>query len=339
MASTFCIIAIQARTDCGDKSNVETMPLAEKEIGKVPPPVAADGMNADNRQLLYRQKLQRVLNNLPPFSPILNRLLGSLASEDVRFSDLASLIEKDTVLSGHVLRLVNSAALARRSRINSISHAVSVLGLVRLRNFLLSLSIARLWQSTKTIPPWSMAQFNLHGAGVALLSDLLAQNTHCQYPEGAFLAGLLHDYGKLLIAAALPDEFLKIQKLVQDGFGSMIECEREVTGFTHPELSAMTLKAWHLPEDIVRGVEFHHQPEEEEKVLIEPASGMLLGRIIFTADAVAHKLGLHVTAVEGTPEPSREAALQTLEALGYSSNAQTILDSFDVEYEAIKMFF
>ena len=318
---------------------VEPMPLAQKEIGKIPPPAAASVMTAENRQILFRQKLQRVLNNLPPFSPILNRLIGSLASEDVRFSDLASLIEKDTVLSGHVLRLVNSAAMARRSRINSIAHAVSVLGLVRLRNFLLSLSIARLWQSTKTIPPWSMAQFNLHGAAVALLSDLLAQNCQCQYPEGAFLSGLLHDYGKLLIAAALPEQFTEIVKMVLDGKGTQIECEREITGFTHPELSAMTLKAWHLPEDIVRGVEFHHMPDEEEKVLLEAPNGILLSRIVFIADSVARDLGLHVAALEGPIEPSHDKAIETLEALGFAASASSILETFEVEYEAIRAFF
>ncbi|MCX6610897.1 MAG: HDOD domain-containing protein, partial [Acidobacteria bacterium] len=271
--------------------------------------------------------------------PILNRLIGSLASEDVRFSDLASLIEKDTVLSGHVLRLVNSAAMARRSRINSISHAVSVLGLVRLRNFLLSLSIARLWQSTKTIPPWSMAQFNLHGAAVALLSDLLAQNCKCQYPEGAFLSGLLHDYGKLLIAAALPEQFTEIVKMVLEGNVTQIECEREVTGFTHPELSAMTLKAWHLPEDIVRGVEYHHMPDEEEKVLLEAPNGILLSRIVFIADSVARDLGLHVAALEAPVEPSRDKAIETLEAHGFAASASSILETFEVEYEAIRAFF
>ncbi len=315
------------------------MPFAQKEPGKILPPAASGVMTAENRQMLFRQKLQRVLNNLPPFSPILNRLISSIASEDVRFSDLAGLIEKDTVLSGHVLRLVNSAAMARRSRINSIAHAVSVLGLVRLRNFLLSLSIARLWQSTKTIPPWSMAEFNLHGAAVALLSDLLAQNCHCQYPEGAFLAGLLHDYGKLLIAAALPEQFNEIVQMVIEARGTQIECEREVTGFTHPELSALTLRAWHLPEDIVRGVEFHHMPDEEEKFLTGPANGILLSRIVFTADSVARDLGLHIKAFEVPVEPSRGNAMATLEALGFSQSASTILDSFEVEYEAIRAFF
>lgn len=305
----------------------------------IAPPAAAPVIHAENRQLLYRQKLQRVLNNLPPFSPILNRLLSSLASEDVRFSDLASLIEKDTVLSGHVLRLVNSAAMARRSRINSISHAVSVLGLVRLRNFLLSISIARLWQSTRTVPPWSMAQFNLHGAAVALMSDLLAQNTHCHYPEGAFLAGLLHDYGKLLIVAALPDQFTEIVKMFQEGKGTLSDCETEVIGSTHAELSALTLRAWSLPEDIVRGVEFHHKPDEEEKSLAEPVKGMLLGRVVFVADVVVRHLGIYVISIHGPQEPSRENALAALEEHGFGSSAAQIIETFETEYEAIKSFF
>ncbi|MBZ2183573.1 MAG: HDOD domain-containing protein [Bryobacter sp.] len=314
------------------------MPLAEREVGTMMAP-ATMVMNIENRQVLHRQKVQRVLNNLPPFSIILNRLIGSLSSENVRFSDLASLIEKDTVLSGHVLRLVNSAAMARRSRINSIGHAVSVLGLVRLRNFLLSLSIARLWQSTRTVSPWSMAQFNLHGAAVALLSDLLAQNCHCHYPEGAFLAGLLHDYGKLLIAAALPEQFVEIQRQLGEGHLTLIELEHELTGFTHPELSAMTLRAWSLPEDIVRGVEYHHIPDAEEQTLLEPVGGMLLGRIVFTADAVAHQMGLHVTNAEGSLEVRREQAIGTLEALGFAGKANMILESFESEFEAIRKFF
>jgi HD-like signal output (HDOD) protein len=288
------------------------MPRAEREVGTMMAP-ATIVMNIENRQVLHRQKVQRVLNNLPPFSIILNRLIGSLSSENVRFSDLASLIEKDTVLSGHVLRLVNSAAMARRSRINS--------------NFVLSLSIARLWQSTKTVSPWSMAQFNLHGAAVALLSDLLAQNCHCQYPEGAFLAGLLHDYGKLLIAAALPEQFLEIQRQLGEGHLTQIELEHELTGFTHPELSAMTLRAWSLPDDIVRGVEYHHSPDAEEQALLEPVGGMLLGRIVFTADAVAHQMGLHVTSAEGSLEVRREQAIGTLEALGFAGKANKILAS------------
>jgi HD-like signal output (HDOD) protein len=311
--------------------------LRPERIGTPSP--APPVLTMENQQAIYRQKLQRVLNNLPPFSPILNRLLASLASEDVRFSDLSGLIEKDTVLSGHVLRLVNSAAMARRSRINSISHAVSVLGLVRLRNFLLSLSIARLWQSTKTPAPWSTGDFNLHAAAVALMSDLLAQNSRCQYPEGAFLAGLLHDYGKLLIAAALPEQFLETIRVTREEQLAIVEGERRVIGFSHPELSAMTLRAWKLPEEIIRGVEYHHTPAEEEAQFPDATGALLLSRVVFAADTAVRHLGIHVMDVDGPKERSRPNAQASLEMLGFANSASKVLEEFDTEYDAIRAFF
>ena len=86
-------------------------------------------------------------------------------------------------------------------------------------------------------------------------------------------------------------------------------------------------------------MEFHHKPDEEAQLLPEPVKGMLLGRIVFAADAVVHHLGIHVISTDGPQEPSRENALATLEALGFSSSALKILETFDTEYEAIRSFF
>lgn len=330
------------------RSTAQQELVARLGLERKPPPIEVvtlplEELSPENRQLLYKQKLQRVLTSLPPFSPILNRLIASLASEDVRFSDLSSLIEKDTVLSGHVLRLVNSAAMARRSRINSIAHAVSVLGIVRLRNFLLSLSIARLWQNTKTVPPWNMANFNLHGAAVAQLSDLIAQNSQCQYPEGAFLAGLLHDYGKLLIAAALPIEFSTIMKKVSKDGMSLLEAEKSVIGFTHPELSSLTLKTWNLPEEIVRAVEYHHDPDLEESSVLEPKPGLVLSRIVNCANEAVHRLGIHVfpnerEAAENS-DKAKANAQEALASLGLQEHSGRIIEGFETEFEAIRSFF
>jgi HD superfamily phosphohydrolase YqeK len=188
-----------------------------------------------------------------------------------------------------------------------------------------------------------MANFNLHGAAVAQLSDLIAQNSHCQYPEGAFLAGLLHDYGKLLIAAALPIEFSTImKKTMQDGV-PLLEAERSVIGFTHPQLSALTLKTWNLPEEIVRAVDCHHDPEVEENAVLEPKPGFLLSRIVFAANHAAHHLGIHVFPGEvpphDTPEKAKTAAQQPLEALGLAAAAPSIIEDFETEFEAIRSFF
>lgn len=92
-----------------------------------------------------KEQALRALAQLPPFSPILNRLIASLAQEDVSFAKISDLIEKDTALAGNVLRLVNSALYGLRGTVNSIRHAVSLLGIAKLRNATLSMSVARMW--------------------------------------------------------------------------------------------------------------------------------------------------------------------------------------------------
>ena len=89
-----------------------------------------------------RERAIRALGQLPPFSPILNRLIASLANEDVSFAKIADLIEKDTVLAGNILRLVNSALYGLPGTVNSIRHAVSLLGINKLRNAALTMSVS-----------------------------------------------------------------------------------------------------------------------------------------------------------------------------------------------------
>src|SRR5882672_4316133 len=107
-----------------------------------------------------RDRALVALGKLPPFSPILNRLMASLAHEDVSFAKVADLIEKDTVLAGNILRLVNSALYGLPGTVNSIRHAVSLLGINKLRNSTLSMSVSRMWNQVKTPQGWSMARFN-----------------------------------------------------------------------------------------------------------------------------------------------------------------------------------
>ena len=211
----------------------------------------------------YRAKALRSLGELPPFSPLLNKLLATLADEDVSFAEVAELIEKDTVLAGNVLRMVNSALYGRRGTISSVRHAVSLMGVMKLRNSAMTLSVSQMWSVAKTPKGWSAVQFNLHAVATAVMSDLLAQKVPAQYAEGAFIAGLLHDIGLLLIAISLPKEYESIRGLFLEGDKSLPEAEREVLGLDHAELSAAALAEWNLPEPIQKAVRYHKQPERQ----------------------------------------------------------------------------
>lgn len=285
-----------------------------------------------DRELL-RARAIRCLGELPPFSPILNRLLASLAKEDVSFNKLGDLIEKDPVMAGNLLHLVNSALYARRGSINSVRHALSLLGMNKLRNAVLGMSISRMWNQVRTPPSWSMARFNMHSSAAAILSDLLSQKLTVDYAEGAFVAGLLHDVGRLLIALGLTEEYGRILQMHEQDGKPLLECEMEVIGITHPELSAEALAHWNLPEPIQNAVRFHHAPELDKAAT--GAGGVTLSRVLDAANQYVNSLG--VSILKKCPE-SADATL--IESLGLAADqVQVVLADFKAEYDAMSAFF
>jgi len=272
---------------------------------------------------ILRRKALRALGELPPFSATLNRLMASLAGEDVSFSQLGDLIEKDTVVAGNVLHLVNSALYARRGSINSVRHALSILGLAKIRNAVLGMSLTRMWSKVPVPASWSMARFNLHSAATALLSDQLAQRLAVDYPEGAFVAGLMHDLGRLLIAMTLTPQHEQIYKLQRTTGASLLDCEREVLGFTHAMLSTDALAVWNIPEPI-RDAALHHHDHLDQ---------ISLSRVVEAADHYVDSTGLAVCEADS-------ADSQGIGTLGLNEDtAAAILREFRAEFDLMSQFF
>lgn len=282
-----------------------------------------------------RDKALRSLSALPPFSPILTRLLATLAAEDVSFATLGNLIEKDTVVAANILHLVNSALYARRGTVSSVRHALSLLGVSKLRNAVLGMSIARVWNRVKMPPNWSMARFNMHSSAVAILSDLLAQRLPVEYAEGAFIAGLLHDTGRLLIALALPREYARILELytaadTQTGRPHMCQCELETLGFTHAELSYEALKHWKLPEEVQMAVRDHHSSPAQA------AGGRIpLSHVVDAANQYTNSTGLSILT-----RCTDSADTSAVELLGLDTGKlQSLLSEFREENNAMAVYF
>lgn len=278
----------------------------------------------------YRDKALRSLGDLAPCSPVLHKLLATLSYEDVSFIQLAEIIEKDTVLAGNVLRLVNSALYGRRGTISSVRHAISLIGLVKLRNMAMTLSLAGLWNRGAAPEGWSAVRFNLHATAVAIIADLVAQRVPVVYPEGAFAAGLLHDIGLLLIVTALPEEFRQIRRRYLDGGGALEDCEREVLGIGHGELSAAALVAWNMPEPIQKAVRQQGHPP------VAAGPELPLGRLLDVADRVAAAEGWTVLDIIQPPEASSQAILAEI---GAGEFAPALLEEFRAEFEPIRSFF
>jgi HD-like signal output (HDOD) protein len=299
-----------------------------------------------------KQRALRALDKLPPFSMIMNRLIVSLAGEEVGFAALADLVEKDTVISGNLLHMVNSALYSRRGTINSVRHALSLLGVEKVRNAVLGMSVMRIWNQVCMPPSLSMARFNIHSSAVAILSDCLAQRVPVSYGEGAFVAALLHDVGRLLIALSLPDEHQAIAQMHWKTGRPVYDCELEVLGFSHSELSAEALTFWNLPEPIRVAVLYHHHPEADGPTdSITGKNKIRLSRVLGVADEYVNSLGMSILFADElvggddlrlAPDDRRLGGgeVELFGSLGLDgSRMRDLLAEFNAERDAMAQFF
>jgi HD-like signal output (HDOD) protein len=282
----------------------------------------------------YLEKGIQSLAQLPPFSPILNKLMASLASEDVSVAELAGWIEKDAVMTGHVMRLVNSVAFGCRGTVSSVRHAIAILGLIKLRNTVLGISVCRMWTQLRTPNGWSTSRFNQHAAATGIMADLIVQYTPVDYGEGAFVAGLLHNIGMLVIALGLSPQYLEIQEMIQAGLLSPDECELAVLGLRHSDYSAATLEKWNLPIPIQTAVKFHHNPGDSPE---DASSVITLSRVLNASDAIVQLMGISI--MPGSEKTPPQDPTPLLEELGLGAKAEKILDNFHLDYEVIKGVF
>ena len=281
---------------------------------------------------VLRDKALRALDGLPPFSPILNKLLASLAAEDVSFAHLGDLLEKDTVVAGNILHLVNSALYARSGTVNSVRHAVSLMGINKLRNAVLGMSVTRSWNRVRPAASWSMARFNLHSAATAILSDMVAQRVPVKYPEGAFVAGLMHDVGRLLIAVGLPNECGRVLDRQRRNQQSAVESELAVLGFAHPELSAQALEFWKLPKPIQTAVREHHAPPDAG-----PGGELPLSSVVAAAEIYVNSVGVSILP-RGVTQSGADA--RAIGQLGLNTTRlEALLGEFHGEFESMTPFF
>ena len=210
---------------------------------------------------VHRNQLVQALDRLPPLSSGVAKLLSSLVNRDGSVCELAVIVEQDPGLAVRVLQLANSGAYGRSGRVESIGHAISFLGTSVLRRHALSWTIDTVIKRFQTNPAWSMTRFKLHCTATAILVDILCDHLPVQNSDAAYLAGLIHDIGRFFISSAAPEITGQITSLCRCTGKSVVDCERELLGLDHAELSRMAAQKWHLPPAICDALQHHHDVE------------------------------------------------------------------------------
>ncbi len=294
-------------------------------------PARPDGPVASKGPVNYRVKLLSAVNSMPPMPTALNTLLGMLNDESCSAGQIASVIEQDSVLSGSVLRSVNSAYYGLPGRVSAIRQAVTLLGFSTMRNLALAFSMRRMMSRNQPSPKLYTA-YSRHALACAIMTQFLAHVVHADDVEPAFAAGLFHDIGKLLILSNAPEALPGIVEIWEDGEEPYQEAERQVLEVTHSELSAIILEGWRLPEPIRLAARYHHSPAEQGEQ--EPGSPSL-AELVHAAD-----LAVNFEGIRTTPSSKRPAAdpSEALEALGVDA-AEPLLRQFREEFEGLQGVF
>lgn len=242
------------------------------------------------RRPSYRVKLLSAVNSMPPLPTALNRLLGMLNDETASAGQIAQAIEQDSVLSGSVLRCVNSAYYGLPGRVSSIRQAVTLLGFGTVRNVALAFSMRRMISRNQPAPKVYGA-YSRHALGCAIMTQFAAHLTRSAQIEAAFAAGLLHDIGKLLILSTSPEALPEVERRVGEGLADG-DAERDVLETTHAELSGIILESWKLPEALQTAVRFHHNPDEQPGV---KRGATTLAHLVQAADAAVNAEGIRIS--------------------------------------------
>ena len=217
---------------------------------------------------------------LPTLPAVATAALGIARDPEADVKELCDIIRTDVGLSARVLRIANSAALARRRAARELSEAVLTIGLRKACDVMVAACARQLYDVSKP----EAEKLWRHSLAVAVAAEEIARRTRLVDSQRAFLPGLFHDVGR--IAFFLADEvgLAALDRMVDGREGTRCVLENEWYGFDHSEVAACLVEEWGLAMEQADAIRWHHAPEHAGA-----AEG--LARVINAADAVAYAIG------------------------------------------------
>ena len=222
------------------------------------------------------------IESMPTLPTVALRVMEVTSNPGSSASDLMEIIGPDISLTTKILKIANSPFYGLTREISSLQHAVTVLGFKEIRNMVISTVAFESFKNFKRDEKFDINKFWKHSFCCGLAAKIIAVDLESTSNE-LFVAGLIHDIGKLVMYIAFPVEFLKLVdmmsplKLKYTAF----EAEKNVFEMIHDEVGMKLLRKWMFPESLITAVGFHHHPQEAEKESSFPI-------IVHVADILAH---------------------------------------------------
>jgi HD-like signal output (HDOD) protein len=216
------------------------------------------------REILANSRLRQLVSELetiPSLPSLYLEISAELESENASMEKISRIIGRDVGMTTKILQLVNSAFFGLNQRISNLSQAVKLLGMNTIKSLVLSVQVFDQF-SPKAVKRFSLNTLMKHSLSTGLIAAAItrAETQNRQMAEDAFLGGMLHDLGKLILAHNLPQCYQMVLDTSKAGNIPFYQAEQENYGVTHAEIGASLMLLWGMDDSIVEAVALHHDP-------------------------------------------------------------------------------
>ena len=241
------------------------------------------------------EQLVEEVRDLPlTVSDVLAQVITECDNADASVSSLSRIMSSDQALAAMILKLANSAYYGYARRIESLPDAVVLLGFASVKNLAITASITRLLASDRDDLSGVRATIFDHCLTTAICARMLGRTRRVS-GEKAFVAGLLHDLGMIVLVCYAKDQFRALYARSVDNDVPIVDVELDVLGWTHSELGARVASEWQFPATLCDALRWHHDPTQAK-------ADPLLAQTVHLANWLAHRLGHSIEGVPGVTE-------------------------------------
>ena len=281
-------------------------------------------MNRDLEQIIM------AAGDLPTIPIVATKVMQLMEDENATADDLARVVASDPAVAARVLKISNSSFYGCQRQIQTLPHAIMMLGFVTLKSVVVAASVKQVYH------PFGLTEKLLweHSFGAGLAARIIASDTRLVNAEEAFLGGLFHDLGKIIMNFLDKEKFQEVmQRCYNDGI-DFEQAERTLFPYTHEEVGALVIKKWNFPDHLMKAVMAHHTlalAEDEDPYLVR------LTCVVSLANIFCHRYGIGTIAGE---EEVDVAATLPATTLGLTAEkVDELLFNFKEAYDKDQTFF
>lgn len=272
--------------------------------------------------------VQATPSTLGSYGPLLREIETALASPQCSLGSIAEIIEKDPDLTARLLRFANSAFCGFSTRLSTVSEAIGLIGVQQVQDLLTASSVIEQFAGVSEEFA-SVQSFWEHSLACGIASRLIALEGRLPKPDRFFVAGLLHDIGRMVL-------FLQAPKVAQQVFNYyrkekvlLRDAEQKVMGYDHQSIAEALLRSWKYPPALAFAVGYHHHPQNA-------TVGQMEAAVVHVADHIVNAMRMGSSGERHVPplHPQAWAMLNLKPAV-----LDPVISGIDEQIEAAKEMF